>query len=62
MSATGTGFATSITLRPDYSKLVEAFDGRGRSPERPEEVVPAIREASTPPTAGPILMDVLLSE
>lgn len=35
---------------------------RGRSPERPEEVVPTIRKASTPPTAGPILMDVLLSE
>lgn len=35
---------------------------RGRSPERPEEVVPTIRKASTPPTAGPFLMDVLLSE
>jgi thiamine pyrophosphate-dependent acetolactate synthase large subunit-like protein len=58
----GPTFATSIAPHPDYPKLVEAFGGWGIAIDKPEEIVPAIKQGIQAVLDGkPALVDILLS-
>ena len=57
----GPSFATSITPRPAYPKLIEVFGGWGMSVEKPEEIVRAIRRGIQQVELGrPALVEILL--
>jgi acetolactate synthase-1/2/3 large subunit len=56
------GLAISITPRPHYPKLVEAFGGWGLTVDRPEEIIPAILQGIKTVNEGrPALLDVSLA-
>jgi thiamine pyrophosphate-dependent acetolactate synthase large subunit-like protein len=58
----GRELATSITPRPNYPKLVEAFDGWGQAVDHPAEIVPALQRGIKAVQEGvPALLDVSLA-
>ena len=58
----GERIATTITPRPDYPKLVEAFGGWGQAVDHPAEIVPAIQRGIEAVAQGkPALVDVSLA-
>jgi thiamine pyrophosphate-dependent acetolactate synthase large subunit-like protein len=58
----GRKLATSITPRPDYPKLVEAFGGWGQAVDHPAEIIPAIQQGIKAVQEGkPALVDVSLA-
>jgi thiamine pyrophosphate-dependent acetolactate synthase large subunit-like protein len=58
----GGELATSITPRPAYPKLVEAFGGWGLAVDHPAEIVPALRRGVKAVQKGmPALVDVSLA-
>ena len=58
----GRELATSITPRPDYPKLVEAFGGWGQAVDHPAEIVPALQRGIKAVQEGmPALVDVSLA-
>lgn len=50
---------SNIEMAPDFVKLAEAYGALGLRAERPEEVVPIIREALR--SNKPVLMDFIVS-
>jgi len=55
----GRELATSITPRPDYPKLVEAFGGWGQAVDHPAEIMPALQRGIAAVREGkPALVDV----
>jgi acetolactate synthase I/II/III large subunit len=58
----GRDLATSITPRPDYAKVVEAFGGWGQAVDHPAEIVPALQRGIKAVQEGmPALVDVSLA-
>jgi acetolactate synthase I/II/III large subunit len=58
----GRELATSITPRPAYPKLVEAFGGWGQAVDHPAEIVPALQRGIKAVQEGmPALVDVSLA-